>query len=260
MNKIVVTALAGALVLGMGPAFAKDWKTVRIATEGAFPPFNYVEASGELGGFEVDLARALCDEMKVKCTIAKQDWDGMIPALLARKFDAIVASMSITEERKQKVDFSQPYYQTPARFVARKGSGLVVSKEGLKGKTIGVQRETVYDRYASDNYGEAAEIKRYASAEEARLDLLAGRIDADVDDAAVISESFLKKPDGKDFEFVGEPAVDEKWFGPGIGVALRKEDKDLKAMFDKAIDTLYANGTYQKIMARHLDFDISIKR
>ncbi len=261
MNKIVVTAIAaGTLALGAASASAKDWKTVRIASEGAYAPFNMVDPQGNLAGFEVDLARALCDEMKVKCVLVKQDWDGMIPGLLAKKYDAIMASMSVTEERKQKVDFSQPYYQTPARFVARKGANLTISAEGLKGKVIGVQRETIHDRFVTDNFGKVAEIKRYGSAEDARLDLVAGRIDLTIDDSAVLDDGFLNKPEGKDFEFTGPSFDDEKWFGVGTGVALRKEDKDLKAMFDKAIDAVLANGTYKKIMSKYFDFDISKKK
>ena len=124
---------------------------------------------------------------------------------VARKYDAIIASMSITEERKQKVDFSNKYYDTPARFVARKGTNIEISKEGLQGKKVGVQRATIHDRYVTDNFGDAVEVVRYATADAVDLDLVAGRIDLRLDDAVAISEGLLKTEQGKDFEFVGGP-------------------------------------------------------
>jgi arginine/ornithine transport system substrate-binding protein len=146
---------AAALFVLASAAYAKDWTKVRIGTEGAYPPFNYMSPDGQIVGFDVDIAMALCEHMKVECTLVQQDWDGIIPALLAKKYDAVVASMSITDERKQKVDFTKKYYQTPARFVARKGSGIEISKEGLTGKKVGVQRATTNDSFLTDNFGDA---------------------------------------------------------------------------------------------------------
>lgn len=124
MKKLLGVAFAALISFGPAMASAKEWTKIRFATEGAYAPFNFVQPDGEVAGFDVDIAKALCDEMKAECTIVKQDWDGMIPALLARKFDAIIASMSITEERKQRVDFTDKYQQTPARLVTKKGSGF----------------------------------------------------------------------------------------------------------------------------------------
>lgn len=263
MKKIALAALGCVLALGIGfgsVADAKEWKKVRIATEGAYPPFNFVDADGKLAGFEIDLANALCAEMKVECTLVKQDWDGMIPALKARKYDLIMASMSITDERKQQVDFSDWYYRMPARFVAKKGAGLTVTPEGLKGKTIGVQRETVSDKFLTDNYGSSVTIKRYATQDEVYLDLTAGRLDAYVADIIVSRDAFLSKPEGKDYEFTGLEFSDPKWFGDGIGAAMRKQDNDLTALFNKALKALIANGTYQKVAAKYPDFDSYLRK
>lgn len=250
-------ATLAAVALAGVPAFAKEWKTVRMASEGAYAPFNFVGPDGELAGFDIDIGNALCEQMGVKCTWVKQDWDGMIPALMARKYDAIAASMSITDERKKSIDFSDKYYNTPIRLLARKDSGLDGSPAGLSGKRVGVQRETIHDRYATAVLEPAgAEIVRYGSADEANLDFVGGRLDARLDDTVILSESILKKPGGDAYAFVGEPISDPKWAGYGVGIGLRKQDSDLKDMFNKAIAAIRANGKYQEIQAKYFDFDV----
>jgi arginine/ornithine transport system substrate-binding protein len=256
LTRRLALAATAALVALAGIAEAKEWTKVRIGVEGAYPPFSSVSPEGKLQGFDIDIAMALCEQMKVECTLVQQDWDGIIPALLARKYDAIIASMSITEERKQKVDFSNKYYDTPARFVARKGTNIEISKEGLKGKKIGVQRATIHDKFVTENFGDAVEVVRYGTADEVDLDLVAGRIDMRLDDAVAISEGLLKTPQGADFEFVGPPMNDDRWFGEGVGIALRKGDTELKEMFNQAIDAIRANGTYEKIQKKYFDFDV----
>ncbi len=250
---MIIMALAGFFA---GTAGAGDWKNVRIGTEGAYPPFNYVDKDGNLQGFDIDIAKALCDEMGVKCEFVIQDWDGIIPGLLAKKYDAIIASMSITEERKQKVDFTEKYYLTPARFVAKKGAGIEVSKEGLKGKTVGVQRATIHENFLRDNFGDAVDIKSYATQDEANMDLASGRVDLVIADATVLLGGFLETDAGKDYEFVGPGFTDEEWFGEGIGIAIRKEDDDLRKMFNDAIKGIREKGVYQEINARYFDFDV----
>ena len=255
MKKLIVT-IAAVAVLATGAAVAQERKTVRIGTEGAYPPFNYIDAGGNLVGFDIDIAKALCEAAKIGCEFVVQDWDGIIPALLAKKYDAIVASMSITEERKQKVHFTKKYYTTPAKFVAAKDANIEVSKAGLQGKRIGVQRATVSENYLRDNYGDVAEVKSYATQEEANLDLISGRVDLVIADSVVLLESLLNTDDGKNFEFVGPDISDEKWFGEGIGIAIRKEDDDLVELLNKAIDQIRADGTYQQINAKYFDFDL----
>ncbi|SHO50328.1 ABC transporter substrate-binding protein [Desulfopila aestuarii] len=235
---------------------ANDWKKVRIGVEGAYPPFSYVQPDGQLAGFDIDIAKALCEAMGSECVLVAQDWDGIIPALLAKKYDAIIASMSITEERKQKVDFTHKYYQTPAKFIQEKGMMNAFSTEAMKGKKVGVQRATIHDRYLTDNYGQSVEIVRYASQDEAYLDLTAGRVDMLLADSVALSDGFLKKPEGKNYEFIGPDLSDPKWFGEGAGIAIRKGETDLAEKFNKAIDTIRANGVYKQIQDKYFDFNV----
>ena len=128
-TKLTLSALFAACLLTT-PVTAKEWKTVRFGVEGAYPPFSWTDASGEIKGFDIDLAHALCQQMTVKCELVAQDWDGMIPALLSRKYDAIIAAMSITDERRKKVDFTEKYAHIPNRFVAAKGTELALTPSG----------------------------------------------------------------------------------------------------------------------------------
>ncbi len=257
MRKFTIALFAvAALALAAGTATAKEWKKIRIGVEGAYPPFSWVEPDGTLKGFDIEIAMALCKEIGAECTLVQQDWDGIIPALLARKYDAIIASMSITEERKKKVDFTKKYYNSPAKFVRRKGSGIEITKASMKGKTVGVQRATTHDSFITAEFGDTVKIKRYATQDEAYLDAVAGRVDLLLADSIAMNDGFLQTDQGKDFEFVGPDYSDPKYFGDGAGIAIRKQDKDLKALFNKAIDAIRANGTYKRINDKYFDFDI----
>ena len=150
-----------SLVLAAGTAAAKDWKKVRIGVEGAYPPFSYVTPGGELAGFDIDIAKALGKAMGAEVKLIPQDWDGIIPALLAKKYDAIIASMSVTEERKKKVAFSNKYYQTPAKFIVKKGTMNDFSREAIKGKNIGVSGRGVVNRLAKGDVLTMANIVNY---------------------------------------------------------------------------------------------------
>ena len=244
------------ILFAAGTVQAKEWKKIRIGVEGAYPPFSSTTPDGKLEGFDIDIARALVKAMGAEIVLVAQDWDGIIPALLARKYDAIIASMSITEERKKKVAFSNKYYNTPAKFVCKKGTIKEFTRESLKGKAVGVQRATTHDSYLTDNYGKDVKIKRYATQDEAYLDMAAGRLDFLLADSVALSDGFLKKPEGKDFEFVGPDMTDVRWFGEGVGVAIRKKDKDLVEMFNKAIDQIRADGTYKKIQDKYFNFNV----
>ena len=237
-------------------AMSKEWSEIRIGVEGAYPPFSAVTASGELVGFDIDIARALCDQMGAQCTLVQQDWDGIIPALLARKYDAIIASMSITEERKKKVAFTNKYYSTPAKFAQPKGAGNEISADGLKGKTVGVQRATTHDNFITGEFGDAVDIKRYGTQDEAYLDARSGRVDLLLADSVAMAEGFLNTEDGADWEFVGPGYSDPAYFGEGAGIAIRKGDQDLVDAFNAAIAEIRANGTYQTINAKYFDFDV----
>jgi arginine/ornithine transport system substrate-binding protein len=258
--RLLAFLFSAAVALAAGAADAKDWTTVRIGVEGAYPPFSQVTPDGKLVGFDIDIAQALCDQMKVKCELVQQDWDGIIPALLARKYDAIVASMSITEERKKSVDFTDKYQQSPAKFIRKKGSGIDVTATEIAAPSgtvrVGVQRATIHDNFVTDNFGDKVEVVRYGTQEEANLDLVAGRIDLVLADSATLGPGFLKTPAGANFEFVGPNFTDPKWFGPGAGIAIRKQDSDLKELFNQAIAAIRKSGQYDEIARKYFDFDI----
>lgn len=246
MKSLALAALAAAVFSTSAMAADK----IRIGTEGAYPPFNMVDSNGDLQGFDVDIAKALCASMKAECTFVKQDWDGIIPALTKGKFDAIVASMSITEERKQAVDFTDRYYTNKLQFIAKKDKKIDLSAAGLKGKVIGAQRATISGDWLEKNRADA-EIKLYDTQENAYLDLASGRLDAVLGDALVNYE-WLKSDAGKDFEFKGDPVFD----GDLIGIAVRKGEDDLRMKLNKAIAAIVADGTYAKINAKYFPFSI----
>lgn len=254
--------LCALLALTASTSYAKDWNEIRLASEGAFPPFNIIAADGSLQGFDIDIGNALCEEMKAKCTWVKQDWDGMIPALVSRKFDAILASMSITEERKAKVDFTQKYYASPLALIAKKGSPLQPDLQSLTGKKVGVQRGTVADNYATRYWdGKGPEIVRYAKQDEAYLDLRSGRMDAAFSDYLEAWGGFLTKPEGEGYDVAGErlfgKSAEEKGvIGEGIGIAVRKRDKELTEKLDQAIAAIRANGKYDAIQKKYFPMDI----
>nr|WP_116474503.1 ABC transporter substrate-binding protein [Zobellella maritima] len=256
MRKTALLFAAGLTLTTMTSASARDWSQIRIAVEGAYPPFSSMTENGEVVGFDVDIARALCNELQARCELINQDWDGMIPGLLARKFDAIVASMSITEERKRKVDFTNKYYQIPAIFVGAKGTEFSLTPQGLDGKTVGVQRATTHDKYISDNFGDNVDIKRYGSQDEAYLDLSSGRLDLLLVNQLAVRQGFLDLDAGKDFTQVGEPVTDPRWYGEGVGIAVRKQDKALRLKLNDAISALRADGRYQEINDRYFPVDI----
>lgn len=242
---LTATAVVGAALLA-APTLARDLK---IATEGAYPPFNMKNAKGELIGFDVDIAKAICAEMKVKCTLVAQDWDGIIPGLTSKKYDLIVASMSITEERKKKVAFSEPYYSNFLQFVAKKGSGLSPTADGVKGKTLGAQRSTVSSQYLEDKFRKIATVKVYDKQTAAWLDLKSGRLNAVLADLYPAYDWIQKN---KGFELIGKKIdINDK-----IGIAARKEDAELLKKVSAAIKAIRANGTYAKINAKYFPFDI----
>jgi len=256
-RRLIALAMPVALALATvtAQAQAPDWKKIRIGVEGAYPPFSEVGPDGKLKGFDIDIALALCAEMKAECTLVQQEWDGIIPALQSRKFDAIVASMAITEERLKVVNFTAKYYNTPSRLVAKAGAKLEASAAGLKGKRIGVQRSTIQDRFVTATFTQS-EIVRYAKADEVYLDLAAGRVDAVFSDTLAVDGGFLKKPQGKGFAFFGPSYDDPKFFGTGSGIAVRKADTALQAKFNAAIAAIRANGVYKKINDKYFDFDV----
>ncbi|MCE2724445.1 MAG: ABC transporter substrate-binding protein [Burkholderiales bacterium] len=258
MNVFLRCAMVAALVAVLGSfsaAALAQAKKVRLGVEGAYPPFSEIDTSGKLKGFDIDMANALCSQMKVECVMVQLSFDGMIPALNSRKIDAVIASMSITDERKKAVDFSDKYYKTPARFVVKTGVKLDITPAGLKGKRIGVQRSTVFDRFLGENF-KGADVVRYTKQDEVFLDLASGRIDAALQDSVAAQEGFLKTAQGKSFTFIGPSYEDPKYFGYGAGIAVRKGDNALREDFNRAIAAIRANGGYKKIQDAYFDFDV----
>jgi polar amino acid transport system substrate-binding protein len=252
-KRLALAVSAAAFALSVGAAGAQE-KVLKIGTEGAYPPFNNLTADGKLEGFDIDIANALCEEMKVKCEFVTQDWDGIIPALQAGKFDAIIASMSITDERKQKVDFTNKYYNTPPAIAAPKDTPIKgVTKEDLAGKTIGVQGGTTHFNYSEKEYTDST-IKPYPTAQEYQLDLANGRIDAVNDDVTVI-EQWLNSPEGACCRLVGTIKPVPEIHGEGAGIAVRKGEADLVKQFNAAIDAIRANGKYKAINDKYFTYD-----
>jgi len=245
-------AAAAAFAAFATSAVAAD---LNICVEGAYPPFSEISTSGEIIGFDIDIANALCAEIGKSCAMVQSEWDGIIPALLEGKCDAIIASMTITEERKQRVDFTDKYYNSPGRFLAKEGAGLTDSPEGLAGKVIGLQRGTIYQDYMEGEMPNV-ELKLYGTQDEVYLDLVAGRIDAAFADSIAMSDGFLKTDQGKGYAFFGRDYNEEKYFGIGAGIAVRKGEEDLRDSFTKAIHTIRDNGTYKSINDKYFDVDI----
>ena len=281
MKRLACLALV-ALGFASAPALAQDNKgtTVRIATEGAYVPWNFTGAGGKLEGFEIDLANDLYARMKVTCEIVAQDWDGMIPALNAKKYDAIMAGMSITDKRLEVIEFSKAYADAGNGIVVAKNSpaakvlGPVVRinlssqpaeaekalanvREALKGKTIGVQVSSTHGIFADKYLKGAVEIREYKTTEQYDLDLAAGRVDAVLGDATALRGT-LEKPEFKDFTVAG-PGFSGDVLGRGVGVGLRKESQDLKSMFDAAIGAAITEGTIKKLSEKWFKVDVTPK-
>jgi polar amino acid transport system substrate-binding protein len=244
---------AFAQAQAMPPA---EQRQIRIASEGARPPYNYID-NGELAGFEIELGRELCARMKVTCTFVAQDWDSLIPGLLANQYDAIMAAMEISDERREKIAFTKPYVRMPASFIVNAKSALRdLSPEGLAGKTIGVENGSPEQAFLEDVYRKS-EIKRYGSLEEAILDLAEERNDTAIGDKDAIVDFLKNRREGKCCRLLADAPRDPAYFGDGIGIGLRKDDTVLHEALDKAIDEVMADGTFAKIRARYFDFEVN---
>ncbi len=229
---------------------------IRIASEGARPPYNYID-NGELAGFEIELGQELCTRMKVRCSFVAQDWDSMIPGLLEHQYDAIMAAMEITDERREKIAFSKPYVRMPASFVVNAKSALHdTSPEGLAGKIIGVENGSPEQAFVEDVY-KKSELKRYGSLEEAILDLAEDRIDTAIGDKDAVVDFLKNRREGKCCKLLADAPRDPAYFGEGIAVGLRKKNVALREAFDKAIDAVMADGTFMKIRAKYFDFPVN---
>jgi len=277
MKRSFLTLIA-FLFVTISVAYAGDWSKIKIGTEGAYPPWNGMNAAGELEGAEIDLVFDLCKRMKAECELVAQDWDGIIPALQNGKYDAIMAGMSITAERMEVINFSQGYANEPASFSVLKSSPLASLKfsgkvnmdaldgkskkllkslkKTLKGATVGVQGSTTHENFVKQVLGDTVTMKSYDTQENLELDLSVGRIDAALSDQGSM-EKFMESDNGKNIAFIG-PGLGGGPFGGGVGVGLRKADTDLLEMFNKAIDGARADGTLAKHFTKWFGKDISM--
>ena len=244
-----------ALGIGVWLAAAAPALALNVCVEGAFPPFSETAPDGSIVGFDIDIANAVCAQIGETCTLVKVDWDGMIPALLEKKCDTIIASMSATPERRQVIDFTSKYYNVPNRFVGRADADLTDTPEGLSGKVIGVQRGTTWNAFVEKYYPDA-QIQLYATQDEAFLDLSAGRVDAVMADVLTLDVGFLKTPAGNGFAMFGSDHLDPDIFGDGLAFGVRKEDTELRDKLSAAILAIRADGQYEAIQKKYFDFDI----
>lgn len=252
LKKTALAAVIGAMTIMSGQSALAE--QLRIGVEGAYAPFSKKEADGTLSGFDIDIAHALCAELKRECVLVEQEWDGMIPALLANKYDAIVASMSITADRKKKVDFTEKYYHTPTRFIAKKGATHELTREGTKGLKIGLLRGTTMQCYVEKHFPEA-DLKLYNTQEDVFADLVAGRLDMQVNNSLQALDGFLNTENGQGFAFIGGDLDDRECLGEGTGIAVRKGDP-LAGELSAAIQAIRANGTYQALNDKYFSIDI----
>jgi len=252
----VAAVAAFTLASGISGASADD-KVVRIGTEGAYPPFNFIDQSGKLAGFDIDIGLALCENMKVKCELVAQDWDGIIPALIAGKYDVIIASMFITDERKKVVSFTDPYYAAAMTHVVASDSDITeFTDAALSGMAVGAQSSTTQAEYIQKTYPNA-DIRLYKTQDEANLDMANGRLDVMVGDMLPLLEWTEKTDDGKCCKLAGDPITDPAFVGDGVGMAVRQEDNELRENLNKALANIIKDGTYKKINDKY--FTINVK-
>lgn len=256
MLKTFKMAAAAAVFAASGIAMANAEPLKVGFSPEAYPPFYVADASGAWGGWEVDIVNAVCAEAKFECELVPIPWDGLIPALTTKKIDAIMNSMSITDERKKTIDFSDKYYNTPTAVIGAKGADFTATPEGLKGKILGVQVSTVHAAYAKKHFADAAEIKEYQTQDEANQDLAAGRIDATQADSIAL-DAFLQSDQGKACcDSKGNVAEDLEILGPGVGAGLRQGDTATKDRINAAIKAIRDNGKYDEITKKYFAFDI----
>jgi octopine/nopaline transport system substrate-binding protein len=283
MKKVMLFGLIAALTIGLclpAGVVAKEWKKVRVATEGAYPPWNATDADGKLYGFDIDVINEVCRRMNLECEIIAQAWKGIIPGLTGGKYDLIIAGMQATEKRLKVIDFAGPYAKTPGSFATLKSSPLAgfksaeagvtlnditASEQGvidalralLKGKVIGVQTTTTHSNFLDTYFKDVAKIQKYESQENVLLDLKTGRIDA-AEASLSVWIPVMKKEAGADVALFG-PAWTGDIFGLGNGVGVRKEDQDLKAIISKGLAEMKADGTIKKLAVKWFGFDNSPK-
>lgn len=235
---------------------ATPWPELRVAIDPTYKPFTYKTQSGEPAGFDVDIAKSLCEQINSKCVFVEQAWDGMIPGLLAKKYDVIISSMSITDERKQSVDFTGKYYNTPSCVVVKTALALGAEAINFKGKRLGVLKASTQEKYAMGELQPAgATVVPYDAQDQVYLDIKSGRLDGTVADVVEVQGGFLSTPDGAAYSCAGgriPVEFDAQYFGSGAGVALRKEDTALRDALNAGIEAIRDNGRWKELADKHV--------
>lgn len=251
-------SLSIALLLSLSAFthFAQAQQTLRLGVDPTFPPFESKAADGSLEGFDIDLGNAICAQAKVKCQWVEMGFDSSIPALQAKKFDAILSAMSMTEKRRQQVAFTDMLYNTPSALLAPAASKLTTDVATLRGKTIGVAQGTIQETYAKTKWApEGVNVVSYPNQMEVYPDLIAGRLDGSLSNAVSAEQGFLTKPEGKDYAIKGT-LTDKKIFGDGVGIALRKGDEANLKMINAALAEIHKNGTYEALTRKYFKFNV----
>lgn len=258
-RKVAAQAVVTAMAAAAGSAFAADLKEIRFGVEASYAPFEYKTPDGKLTGFDIDVGNAVCAKLKTKCVWVENDFDGLIPALHARKFDAINSDMTITDQRRHAIDFTDAIYTIPNQLIAKQGSGLQPTPQALKGKRVGVLQGSIQETYAKAHWEPAGvSVVAYQDQNQAYADLVAGRVDGTLVLAPAGQRGFLSRPDGKGFGFVGQPVRDDRILGSGIAFGLRKGDDALKTKLNAAISKLKSDGTVKSLGQKYFgDIDIS---
>ncbi|MDW6004826.1 ABC transporter substrate-binding protein [Vibrio mangrovi] len=236
---------------------ASEQPLVRLGVEPGYAPFEMKNPDGSLTGFDIDLGKEICKRIEAHCEWVESDFDGLIPSLKAKKIDAILSSMSITPQRQQEIDFTDKLYGTPARLVAEKGAALQPTTASLGGKRVGVFQGTTAETYAKEQWAaHGVDVVTYQNQDLVYADLVNGRLDAAFQDAVAASDGFLNRPVGEHFAFSGPEVNDEKYFGVGAGIGVRKTDQALKNKMNAALAEMLKDGTYDAIAKKYFNFDI----
>jgi polar amino acid transport system substrate-binding protein len=252
----VLAALACLFPCAVTTGFAEEGRKVRIAVEGAFPPFNFVDTNQELQGFDVDIAKALCNAGKLRCEFVIQEWTGMIPNLVKKRYDAIISSMSMSAERRGRVAFSNRYYNSPSILVTRRDITLESADlKGLADLKLGVTASTTQEEYAKHELP-GIETIVFDASPKLYQGLADGAVDVILEDKLAIYDWLANTRAGACCAFAGEDIVSDEFFGEGAGIAVRLDDDDLRQTFNKALETITANGTYDEINAKYFPFSI----
>lgn len=257
MKKLKILVMLGCLVTASSALATSN--TLRFGIEALYPPFDYKSASGELEGFDIDLGNAVCAAAQMECQWVETSFDGLIPALKARKFDAINSAMNITEKRRQSINFTDAVYSVPNQLIAKADSGLQPTAESLQGKNVGVLQGSVQENYAQAHWAnKGVNVVSYQDQDQVYQDLLAGRLDATFVMAPAGQSGFLSRPDGKGYAFAGGSVKDETILGAGIAFGVRKNDDVLRQKLNKAIAEVKSAGTIQTLAKKYFgDIDVS---